>query len=394
MKSGINQRLKQLPPYLFIEIDKTKTRLQAAGVDVVDFGIGDPDLPTPGFIVSAMQEAVAEASFHRYPLGRGKPFFREAVARWFTGRYGVSLDPDREVLALIGSKEGIGHLPLAFLDPGQLALVPEPGYPVYANATILAGGLPWFMPLREENGFLPDLEAIPADVLGRARILFLNYPNNPTGALAPDDFWPRAIALAAKHDLILASDAAYAEVYFGERPPRSVLEFPGAREVAVEFHSFSKTWNMTGWRLAFACGSAAVIDGLAAVKGNLDSGVFEAVQAAGVAALSGHDDFVASMRDRYRRRMDLLVGGLRASGFDCRAPGGTFYLWLRVPAGQSAAAFAADLLEKYGILVTPGNGFGPSGEGYARFSVTLPGERITEAVRRLERGGLENGKER
>lgn len=386
MKVEWNNRLKSLPPYLFIEIDRKKKEVEASGRKVIDFGIGDPDTPTPDFIVSAMREAVAEAAFHRYPLGRGRQFFREEVGRWFQGRYGVSLDPASEILALIGTKEGIGHLPFAFLDPGDIVLVPEPGYPVYANSTVLAGGEPFHMPLRKENGFLPDLESLSPAVLNRAKIMFLNYPNNPTGAVAPDAFWQDVIALADRYGIIVASDAAYAEVYY-DNPPKSLLEFPGGREVGIEFHSLSKTFNMTGWRIGFACGNQSILSGLAEVKGNIDSGVFDAVQAAAKAAFGAPPDYYREMRLRYRGRMELLLKGLAGIGIEGCLPGGTFYFWAEIPTAEKSADFSARLLEEYGILTTPGNGFGPSGEGYARFSVTLPESDISEAVKRLSGAG-------
>jgi len=384
MKVEFNERLKKLPPYLFIEIDRKKNQLKQAGVDIIDFGIGDPDTATPDFVISAMASAITNPEYHRYPLGKGKPAFRESVSVWFKNRFGVSLDPNTEVAALIGSKEGIGHLPLAFLNPEDVCLVPEPGYPVYSNATTLAGSQSYFMPLKADNDFLPDFGAIPAAVLNRAKIIFLNYPNNPTGAVAPDNFWKEAIALADKYGIILASDAAYSEVYYGEKP-RSIFQFDGGREVGIEFHSFSKTFNMTGWRLGFACGNSGIVAGLAAVKENLDSGVFEAIQAAGNAALNAPESFTASLRQMYRERMETLVSGLNECGFSAAVPAGTFYLWVKIPEKQTSAGFSGHLLEKFGILTTPGNGFGTDGEGYIRFSVTIAENRIREAVERLKK---------
>ena len=385
MTIEFNERLKKLPPYLFIEIDRKKRKLQEAGVDVIDFGIGDPDTPTPDFVISAMQEAVTRPEYHRYPLGRGKIFFRQACAAWFEKRFGVTLNPDKEVVALIGSKEGIGHLPFAFLNQDEFILAPEPGYPVYANATILAGGAPFFMPLKETNGFLPDLSAIPVSVLNKARLIFLNYPNNPTGAAAPDSFWKEAISFCGKHNIILVSDAAYSEVYYGEKS-KSLFQFPGGKEVGIEFHSLSKTFNMTGWRVGFACGHEKVLAGLATVKENLDSGVFEAIQAAGSAALAAPEAFTESLRQMYRRRMETLVSGLNKLGISCCVPAGTFYLWVKTPAGENSTQFSTRLLEKFGIITTPGCGFGPSGDDYVRFSITLAESRIKEALNRLSKG--------
>ena len=387
MNPELNDRLGKILPYLFIEIDRKKRELQQSGVDIIDFGIGDPDTPTPDFVVSAMREAVASPQYHRYPLGRGKMAFRQVCASWFSRRFGVSLDPEKEVVALIGSKEGIGHLPFAFLNPDDVTLAPEPGYPVYPNATILAGGRPVFMPLLEENDYLPDFISIEKSVLRKARMMFLNYPNNPTGAVAPDRFWKEAIGFCDKHNIILASDAAYLEVYYGERT-KSLLQFPGGREVGIEFHSLSKTFNMTGWRLGFACGNAKVLTGLASVKEHLDSGVFEAIQVAGAAALSAPDDFTGSLRRMYRQRMETLVSGLNQLGIPAKVPAGTFYLWVKVPGGETSTSFSTKLLEKFGILTAPGVGFGPHGEGYVRFSITLDESRIKEAVERLKRGGL------
>jgi len=384
MTIEFNERLQKLPPYLFIEIDRKKRKLQESGVDVIDFGIGDPDTPTPNFVISAMQEAVTRPEYHHYPLGRGKTFFRQACALWFEKRFGVILDPDKEVVALIGSKEGIGHLPFAFLNQNEITLVPEPGYPVYANTTILAGGEPFFMPLKKSNGFLPDLSAIPASVLKKARLIFLNYPNNPTGAAAPDSFWKETLSFCEKHGIILASDAAYSDIYYREKP-KSIFQFPGGNAVGVEFHSLSKTFNMTGWRIGFACGNEKVLAGLATVKENLDSGVFEGIQAAGSAALAAPEGFTEGLRRMYRRRMETLVSGLNALGISCCVPAGTFYLWVKTPAGENSTQFSTLLLEKFGIITTPGVGFGPDGDGYVRFSITLDESRIKEALSRLSK---------
>ncbi|MFH0796836.1 MAG: LL-diaminopimelate aminotransferase [Candidatus Omnitrophota bacterium] len=379
-----NKKLQKLPPYLFVEIDRKKAQLKSAGVDIIDFGIGDPDTPTPEFVISAMAKAITKPEYHRYPLGRGKPLFRKAVAEWFQRRFGiVDLNPEKEVVALLGSKEGIGHLPFAFLNPEDTVITPEPGYPVYANATILAGGTPYLLPLKEDNGFLPDLSSIPDSICNKTKIIFLNYPNNPTGAVAPDSFWKETIGFAEKYGIILASDAAYSEIYYQEKP-KSLFQFPGGKEVGIEFHSFSKTFNMTGWRLGFACGNEKIISGLSAVKENLDSGVFDAIQAAGIAALSAPEEFTEGLRRMYRKRMEILVNGLNECGFSTRPPAGTFYLWLKVPEGKKSAGFSSYLLEKFGILTTPGNGFGPDGESYIRFSVTLSEDRIREAINRLK----------
>ena len=379
-----NKRLQKLPPYLFVEIDRKKAHLKSAGVDIIDFGIGDPDTPTPEFVISAMAKAIFNPEYHRYPLGRGKMLFRQAIAEWFQKRFGIiDLNPEKEIVALLGSKEGIGHLPFAFLNPEDMALTPEPGYPVYANATILSGGMPYLLPLKKDNGFLPDLSSIPASIGNKAKIIFLNYPNNPTGAVAPDSFWKDAIGFAEKYGIILAADAAYSEIYYQEKP-KSLFQFSGGKEVGIEFYSFSKTFNMTGWRLGFACGNENLISGLSAVKENLDSGVFDAIQAAGIAALSAPEGFTEGLRQMYHKRIQILVNGLNGCGFSTQTPGGTFYLWLKIPEGNKSADFSSSLLEKFGILTTPGIGFGPDGEGFIRFSVTLSADRIREAINRLE----------
>lgn len=382
------RRLRALPPYLFIRLDEMHARAVKAGRDVISFGIGDPDMPTPREIVSVMRGAVADPSTHRYPLGKGKPKFREAVARWYRSRFGVRLNPDNEVCALIGSKEGIGHFPWAFVNPGERVLVPSPGYPVYGASTILCGGKVQAMPLTRENAFLPDLESLSARLRKgfRARLMFINYPNNPTGATAPAEFYRRVIALAHRHGFIVAHDAAYSEVWYerGDRP-RSFLAFPGAREVGIEFHSLSKTCNMTGWRIGFACGNASLVRGLADLKGNLDSGAFEAVQLAGIRALARADSVSARMNTVYRERRDLLVDGLRSVGLPAPLPRASFYVWTPLPPGVKSQSFATELLDRADILATPGIGFGKWGEGYIRFSLTVPTARIREARLRLER---------
>ena len=315
-------RLDQLPPYLFIEIDRMKKDAVAAGRDVINFGVGDPDRPTPGFIIERLREASRRPENHTYPLGIGSGAFREAAAAFMERRFRVRLDPTSQVMALIGTKEGLGHLPLAVMNPGDVALVPSPGYPVYESATIFAGGVPHAMPLLERNGFLPNLDEIPTDILDRTRLMFLNYPNNPTGAPAGLDFYERCVALARKHDFLICSDAAYSEVYFDDSDrPHSILEVPGAAEVAIELHSLSKTFNMTGWRVGFAAGHAEALAALAKIKGNVDSGVFGAVQEAGIAALDGMDrPEIAGIRTLYRDRAEALVPHLRSAGFTVNPP--------------------------------------------------------------------------
>ena len=376
------QRIQTLPPYLYAEIDRLKREVAARGVDLINLGIGDPDTPTPAHIVARLREAAGEAQNHRYPDYEGLLTFRQAAATWMERGYGVRLDPVTEVVSLIGSKEGIANMAVAFVDPGDVVLVPDPGYPVYHIGTQFNGGVTYRMPLRRENGFLPDLAAIPDEVAKRAKLLWLNYPNNPTAAVAPRAFLIDAIRFAERHGIILCHDAAYAEIYFGERPP-SVLELPGGRDVAIEFHSLSKTFNMTGWRVGFAAGNPELVAGLGKVKTNVDSGVFQAVQEAAIAALRSEPGVVERLRAMYRERRDVLVGGLCEIGLACDPPAGTFYVWCPVPRGQTASVLAMRCLTEAGVVVTPGNGFGESGEGYIRLTLCSPTDRLREAVDRL-----------
>ena len=376
------ERIQKLPPYLFAEIDRLKRQVAARGVDLINLGIGDPDTPTPAHIVERLRDAAKNPANHRYPDYEGLPSFRRAAAGWMERRYGVHLDPDTEVVSLIGSKEGIANMAVAFVDPGDVVLVPDPGYPVYHIGTSFNGGTTYRLPLRRENGFLPDLSAIPDEVAKRAKLLWLNYPNNPTSAVAPRSFFADVIRFAERHDVIVCHDAAYAEIYFGERPP-SILEIPGGREVAIEFHSLSKTFSMTGWRIGFAVGNPELIGGLGKVKTNVDSGVFQAVQEAAIAALTGDAGVVDELRAMYRERRDVLVDGLGRIGLPCEPPAGTFYVWVPVPRGLTAAGLATRCLTEAGVVVTPGNGFGDAGEGYIRFTLCSPVERLREAVDRL-----------
>jgi LL-diaminopimelate aminotransferase len=378
-------RVKHLPPYLFAAIDRMKQEAVSKGVDVIDLSIGDPDIPTPKHIVEAMKKAVENAEHHRYPSYIGMLSFREAVADWYKQRFNVTLDPKTEVLSLIGSKEGIGHIPLAFINPGDVVLVPSPGYPVYPVGTLFAGGESHIMPLREENNFMPDFKAIPDDVLKRAKLMFLNYPNNPTAAVASGAFFKEAIELAAKHNIIICHDAAYSEMYYDGERPISFLDIDGAKEVGIEFHSLSKTYNMTGWRIGFAVGNKDVIAGLGKIKSNLDSGVFQAVQEASITALKTDDSVLSDIRNIYQERRDALYEGLKGIGLHVNNPKATFYLWARVPNGFDSSSFVAHLLEKAGALGTPGVGFGAPGEGYIRFAITQRIERIKEAVERIKK---------
>ena len=379
------RRLSELPPYLFVEIDRRKRAVRAAGRDVIDLGVGDPDAPTPAFIIEALKEGVQDPANHRYALGGGQPEFREAAAEFLARRFSVQLDPDTEVLALLGSKEGIGHLPLAVVNPGEVVLVPQPGYPVYQSGTVLAGGESHVMPLRAENGWLPVFDDIPADVRRRARMLYLNYPNNPTSACATLGFFAQAIEFARAHDILVVQDAAYSELYFDEAPP-SILQVPGAKDIAIELHSLSKTFNMTGWRIGFAAGNAEVLAALAQVKSNLDSGIFGAVQAAGIAALRHPDHVeVRAQTDLYRERRDIVVEGLRAAGWTVEPPKATFYVWAGTPLGLDTMSVCARVLEEQGVVLVPGGGFGPCGEGYVRIALTVDKDRMREAVARIAR---------
>jgi len=379
------QRLTKLPPYLFAEIDKKKREVKARGVDVIDMGIGDPDLPTPPHVIKALQVAAEKPEHHRYPSYEGLLEFRQAVAGWYRRRFGVRLDPETEVLTLIGSKEGTAHMPLAFVNPGDVVLVLDPGYPVYAAGTWFAGGECHFMPLRRDNGFLPDLSAIPTEVARRAKLMYLNYPNNPTAACATPEFFRSVVEFARRHDVIVCHDAMYSELKFDGYDPPSFLAAEGAREVGVEFHSLSKTYSMTGWRLGFCVGNAAAVGGLGKIKTNVDSGAFEAVQHAGVAALNGPHDLPEQYRKTYQERRDVVVAGLRRCGWEVDVPKATFFVWAPVPGGRDSRAFAGRLLEEAGVVVTPGVGFGPSGEGFYRIALTIGVERIAEAMERLQK---------
>ncbi len=384
VRSSLNQRLQKLPPYLFAELDRRKKAVMATGVDLISLGVGDPDRPTPAHIIAAAKSALDNPAHHKYPFGSGLAPFREAVSAFMKKRFDVALDPATEIYSLIGSKEGIGHLPLAVVDVDDVVLVPDPGYPVYQGSTILAGAEVYYMPLKAENNFLPDLEAIPMDILERARLMFLGYPNNPTSASATDEFFKEVVAFAKEHQLIVAHDNAYSEMYYG-KPPISFLKTPGAKDIGVEFHSLSKTYNMTGWRLGWICGNKDVVKQLGTVKDNFDSGAFEVVQAAGIAALSGPQDCVEEMRQMYKRRRDVFVPALKKMGWDLNTPDATFYVWARTPKGLPSMDVVSHILEKAHVLCTPGNGFGPSGQGYVRFALTVEESRLEEAIQRISK---------
>jgi LL-diaminopimelate aminotransferase len=376
------RRMARIPPYLFAEIDRKVAAKRAAGVDVIALDIGDPDTPTPEAIVAAATEALRHGENHRYASYFGMPALREAIAAWYKRRFDVDLDPGSEVLPTLGSKDGISHLPFALVDPGDVVLMPSPGYPVYLTGTVMADGEPHILPLTAANGWLPDLDAIPSEVARQARILWLNYPNNPTAATAPPEFFERALEFCRTNSIVLCHDFPYSEVAFrGYRPP-SVLQFPGAKEVAVEFHSLSKTFNMTGWRVGMAVGNPEVLRLLGQVKTNIDSGIFPVVQHAAIAALGGPE--LGHLNEIYERRQARTLDVLRQIGWPgATAPDATFYLWLPVPDGYSSVSFATRVLDEAGVNVTPGNGFGEPGEGYFRVSLTVPDNRLDEALERL-----------
>lgn len=378
-----SDRLKSLPPYLFKEIDRKKEEVRASGVDIIDLGIGDPDLPTPDHIITELREVASDPANHQYPSYSGMMDFRIAVAEWYKKRFDVELEPATETLTLIGSKEGIAHLPLAFINPGDVALIPSPGYPVYSVATNFADGECHIMPLVRENDFLPDLEAIPSDILGRAKVMFINYPNNPTAATADVAFFNRVVDFAKEHNILVCHDAAYTEMSYDGYSAPSFMESDGAKDVGIEFHSLSKTYNMTGWRIGFAVGNKDAIEGLGSIKSNVDSGVFQAVQIAGIKALRYDQTCVEDMREIYARRRDMMAAGLKDAGFELEAPKATFYMWVKVPEGYSSTQLATRLLEK-GVVVTPGNGFGEPGEGYFRIALTQRRDRLAEAIERIK----------
>jgi LL-diaminopimelate aminotransferase len=379
------KRIEQIPPYLFAEIDKKKEEMRQKGMDLIDLGIGDPDLPTPKPIIERLKKAAEDPRNHRYPSYEGMIDFRTAVAKWYARRFHVKLDPKTEVLSLIGSKEGIAHIPLAFVNPGDYVLVPNPGYPVFRVSTLFAGGTPYFLPLRKENGFLPNLSEIPKEVAEKIKLLFINYPNNPTSAIAEKPFFEEVVAFAERYQIIVCHDAAYSEIAFDGYKPLSFFEVNGSKEVGIEFHSLSKTFNMTGWRIGFVVGHSEILSGLGRVKTNIDSGLFQAIQEAGMEALNHFDTPLPEIIKIYERRRDVMVGGLQGIGLEVEKPKATFYLWIQVPRGYTSAQFATLLLEQAGIVATPGNGFGEAGEGYIRMALTVDETRLKEAIKRLKR---------
>jgi len=374
-----------LPPYLFAAIEQKIADKRAAGVDIISLGIGDPDTPTPEAIVASMQQAVADPSTHQYPSNRGRQSFRDSVAGFYDRRFGVELDPATEIIPALGAKEAIANLNLALLDPGDVALASDPGYPVYTNGPLLVGAEPVAMPLVPQLGFQPDLTAIPADVLRRARIMYINYPNNPTGAVIEDDFFARVVAFAKQHDLIVVHDNAYSEITYDGYVAPSFLATPGAKDVGIEVFSLSKTYNMTGWRSGAVVGNAEVVSAYWQLKTNLDSGMFEAVQEASVTALDSDQADVAAMCEIYRRRRDILVDALNAIGLDVTPPKGAIYVWARVPDGETSASFTEKVLEDAAVVISPGSAYGASGEGFVRMSLTTPDARLVEAAERIAR---------
>jgi LL-diaminopimelate aminotransferase len=382
-------RFAQLPPYIFVELDRLRAEAVSRGEDIINLGIGDPDQPTPRPVVEALIEAAQNPAYHRYPSNSGLPAFRQAAADYYARIHGVTLDPDSEVATLIGSKDGIAHMPLAYADPGDVVLVPEPGYPVYRSSALFAGAEPYTMPLRRENGFLPDLDAIPDAVYARTKIMFLNYPNNPTAAFATREFFDAVIERAAKHGFIVVHDAAYIDVCFGGEPALSFLSVPGGREVGIEMCSLSKTFNMTGWRIGFVAGRSDLVRGLSGFKANMDSGVFNAVQAAGAVALNQYETLVPAINRTYLERVEVLTAGIQELGWsDFTPPRGTFYAWLQTRGGMSSMQMTKLLLERAGVVVVPGLAFGAQGEGYFRMAMTTTAARISEACQRIKKANL------
>ena len=376
--------LTKLPPYLFARIDAKRNAMREAGIEVISLGIGDPDMPTPEHIVEAMAEAIKKPANHQYPDYEGSSAYRESAARWMKTRFDVDVDPQKETLALIGSKEGVAHIHTAFVNPGDYVLAPSIGYPVYSGGATLMHANTHFMPMNAENNWLADFSNIPEEVLAKAKLMFLGYPNNPTGAIAPPEYFDKAIAFCREHEIVLVHDNAYSEIGFDGYVPPSILERPGAKDVAIELFSLSKSYNMTGWRIAFAVGNASIIKALGTVKNNLDSGQFTAVQEAAIVAMDGPQDCIAEMCALYQHRRDLVVEALRAIGVTCEDPKATIYIWAQVPEGYTSEEFATRLLEEAHVIVTPGSGYGPDGEGYIRLSLTLADEQLLEAVKRIK----------
>ncbi len=381
----LSRRVQQLPPYLFVEISKKIAERKAEGKEVVSFAIGDPDIPTPPHIIERLCQAAQDPTNHRYPETEGLPQLRQAIAEWYRKRFGVSLDPDKEVLPIWGAKDGIAHIAFCLIDYGDIALVPDPGYPVYSIGTMFAGGKPYYLPLREERDYIPNLGDIPDYILSKAKLLWLNYPNNPTGAVADLDFFNRAVEFAKKHNLVVCHDGPYSEVAFDGYRPVSFLEADGAKEVGIEFHSLSKTFNMTGWRIGMAVGNAQLINALLRFKSNIDSGISQAVQYAAIEALTGPEDCIEEHNAIYQRRRDLIVEVLNNIGLEVKPPKASLYIWAKVPQGYTSVEFATTLLEEVGVVVTPGTGYGQHGEGYIRLSLTIPDAQLVKGLSLLSK---------
>ena len=379
------RRVEKLPPYLFVEISKKIAEKKAKGEDVITFAIGDPDIPTPQHIIDSLCEAARDPVNHRYPETDGLPELRKAVSAWYKRRFGLEFDPDKEVLSLIGSKEGIGHIALCYIDPGDIALVPDPGYPVYSLGTLFAGGESYLMPLIEQNNFLPDLNSIPADIAEKAKIMWINYPNNPTAAVADIDFFEKVVTFAKKYDIVVCHDGPYSEVAFDGYKPVSFLQADGARDIGVEFHSLSKSFNMTGWRIGMVVGNESIVKALMTVKSNLDSGIPQAIQQAAITALLGDQDCVAHNNAIYQRRRDRMVHALSKIGLKVNTPKASLYVWVKVPSGYTSADFCSKLLDEISVVITPGSGYGEYGEGYVRLSLTTPDDRLEEGLARMEK---------
>ncbi|MDD5613482.1 MAG: LL-diaminopimelate aminotransferase [Candidatus Omnitrophica bacterium] len=382
-KTYASERIKALPPYLFVEIDRIKKRLLKEGRDIIDLGIGDPDLATPDAVISELYSSARKPENHQYPLDLGLSVFRTRIAEWFKMRFNVELNSDTEIIPLLGSKEGIAHFPLAVIDPADLVLIPEPLYPPYRSGAIFSGAKIKYLPLNQENNFMPDLESLSRDVLKKTKLLYLNYPNNPTAQVADKQYLEKAVSMANEFGFIILYDAAYSELSYDGYVAPSILEIKGAREVAIEFHSFSKTFNMTGWRIGWACGNSDLIEYLRQVKSNIDSGVFNPIQYAAIKALDIYDKHIAEVKSIYRQRRDIFIGSLFRAGWNITPPKATFYIWAKIPSKLSSQEFCKLLLEKCFIIATPGLGFGPSGEGYVRFSLVKSIPRLEEAARRI-----------
>ena len=388
-----SERLDKIPPYLFAEIDRKIAEARAKGYDIISLGIGDPDTPTLPPIVEAMHRAIDNPSNHDYPPYNGTASFRKASADWMKRRFGVEVDADSEVLANIGSKEAIAHVFFAFVDKGDYALVPDPGYPVYKNATIFAGGTPYQMPLLEENGYLPDFDKIPPEIARKSKLMFLNYPNNPTGAVCNLDFFKKAVEFCKRYDILLCHDQAYCEMTYDGYTAPSVLEVEGAKDIAIEFFSHSKSYNMTGWRVGFVAGNADAIRALGTIKNNIDSGVFKAIQDAAVAAYDVDPSYIENLNRMYQERRDVMEAGLRELGWDLKPSKATFYLWLPVPQGYTSESFVTAMLEKAHVVVPPGNGYGKYGEGYFRIALTKDSDTLRECLNRMRNAGIYYKKE-